>query len=79
MRLKNDEVLWRVRGNLIPRWERQRRKKVKKEYKRAVRVKGYDGLFVILNDDITGKTVKVKRIGTGEAFYVRKELVEKNI
>ena len=72
--LKN-EVLWRMRGNLIPKWEKQWRKKVKKEYKRAVRIKGYDGFFVILNEDITGKSVKVKRIGTGEVFYVRKELV----
>lgn len=55
----------------------KRRKKIIREFKRAIKVKGFKGWFVIIGEDITGKSYKVKRIGCDEAFYVPKEYVRK--
>ena len=68
--------IWRTRGNILGEHKRQWRRKVRKEAKRARKIKGFDGWYVILNEDITGKTVKVKKVGTGETFYVAKELLQ---
>ena len=69
--------IWRTRGNILGEHEKRWRRKVKKEFKRAVRLKGegFNGWYVLLNEDITGKSIKVKEIGTGRAFYVAKELL----
>ena len=58
-------------------WKQQWKRKVKREFKNAVRIKGYEGYFVIIGEDITGRDYKVKRIGTGETFYIPKEYVTK--
>jgi len=69
--------IWRTRGNILGEHERQWRRKVRKEAKRARKIKGFDGWYVVLNEDITGKTVKVKEVGTGRAFYIEKELIKR--
>ncbi len=70
--------IWRTRGNILGEHEKRWRRKVKKEFKRAVKLKGegLNGWYVLLNEDITGKSIKVKKVGTGETFYVTKEFIE---
>jgi len=62
---------------VIAEWEKKLRKKIKKEFKRAVRIKGNNGYFTIIGESITGKEYKVKKIGTGEEFYIPKEYITK--
>jgi hypothetical protein len=52
-------------------WGKRWKKKVKEENKRRVRIKGIEGWFVIVGESLTGATVKVKRIGCSESFYVK--------
>jgi len=60
----------------IPNWKKRWRKKVKREFKRAIKVEGFEGWFVIIGESLTGKEYKVKRVGNDETFYIPKEYIK---
>ena len=46
----------------IPNWKKRWRKKVKREFKRAIKVEGFEGWFVIIGESLTGKECELPRI-----------------
>ncbi len=56
-------------------YQKKWKRKIKREFKRAVKVEGHDGWFVIIDQSPVNGWPKVKRVGTGEAFYTSPESI----